>query len=92
VGLIAPSFPVFWSDHRTTGIAPLPAGRTDAGLPVAVQLLGRRQGEARLCEIAAALQSDTRWDRAHPDLSAVEHRACGDEAARFGDHAEYSRS
>ena len=44
----------------------LPAGQTESGLPVGVQLVARMHGEAALCQVGAAFQRATRWHRRHP--------------------------
>ncbi len=46
----------------------LPAGFSDNGLPLGVQLLGKPFGEATLLRIGQALQRATDWHRRRPDL------------------------
>ncbi|MGV9676628.1 amidase [Nocardia sp. NPDC003482] len=45
----------------------VPAGITDAGLPVGAQLMGPACAEPRLVSLAAQLESELRWDRQRPD-------------------------
>jgi aspartyl-tRNA(Asn)/glutamyl-tRNA(Gln) amidotransferase subunit A len=47
----------------------IPCGFTRAGLPVGLQLLGPRWGEAKLLAIALAYEDATEWHNRHPDLS-----------------------
>ena len=47
----------------------IPCGFTREGLPVGLQLLGPRWGEARLLAIALAYEEATEWHKWHPDLS-----------------------
>lgn len=49
----------------------LPAGFSDDGLPVGVQLLGAPLSEPRLAAIGAAFQQETDWHLRRPDLRAV---------------------
>lgn len=44
----------------------LPCGFTDSGLPVGMQLVGPRWGEAKLLAIAAAYEDATNWSKQHP--------------------------
>ena len=44
----------------------LPAGFTDKGTPVAIQLVGRHLGEAALVRAGRAFQRQTTWHRRHP--------------------------
>ncbi|WP_157157562.1 amidase [Diaminobutyricimonas sp. LJ205] len=44
----------------------LPVHRTDNGLPVGVQLIGRPGGEATLLSIGAQLERRLRWQHRHP--------------------------
>jgi amidase len=46
----------------------VPAGLTDAGLPVGAQLLGPAGGEERLISLAAQLESVARWADHTPPL------------------------
>lgn len=46
----------------------IPCGFTREGLPVGLQLLGPRWGEARLLSIALAYEEATEWHKRHPDL------------------------
>lgn len=49
----------------------LPAGLTDAGLPLGVQLLGRSGTDAALLRIGIAFQRATDWHRRTPDLAPL---------------------
>jgi aspartyl-tRNA(Asn)/glutamyl-tRNA(Gln) amidotransferase subunit A len=46
----------------------LPCGFTRKGLPVGMQLIGPRWGEARLLAMALAYEEATEWHARHPDL------------------------
>ncbi len=46
----------------------IPCGFTRDGLPIGLQLIGRRWGEARLLAIALAYEESTDWHRRHPAL------------------------
>jgi aspartyl-tRNA(Asn)/glutamyl-tRNA(Gln) amidotransferase subunit A len=48
----------------------LPAGFSNAGLPVGIQLIGAPFADATLVRIGRAFQSATEWHRRRPDLSA----------------------
>jgi len=48
----------------------LPAGTSDAGLPVGAQLIGAAFTDATLLRLGRAVQQTTPWHRARPDLSA----------------------
>ncbi|MEV0340528.1 amidase [Nocardia sp. NPDC050713] len=45
----------------------VPAGFTDAGLPVGAQLMGAAATEPLLISVAAQLESELRWDRHRPE-------------------------
>ena len=47
----------------------VPAGLTDAGLPVGAQLLGSAGEEARLIALAAELEAECRWHERRPPVS-----------------------
>ena len=47
----------------------IPCGFTRAGLPVGLQLMGPKWGEARLLSIALAYEEATEWHKRHPELS-----------------------
>jgi amidase len=49
-------------------VAAVPAGFTDDGLPVGLQLVGRYRGDRRLLEHAAAWEAATGLTRRHPPL------------------------
>ncbi|MGH9688691.1 MAG: amidase [Candidatus Acidiferrales bacterium] len=46
----------------------IPCGFTPAGLPVGLQLIGPKWGEARLFAIALAYEDATEWRARHPEL------------------------
>jgi aspartyl-tRNA(Asn)/glutamyl-tRNA(Gln) amidotransferase subunit A len=52
----------------------LPAGLSDEGLPVAVQLIGAPFTEPSLIRLGRAFQESTDWHLRRPDLSAWEQR------------------
>lgn len=47
----------------------IPCGFTPAGLPVGLQLIGPKWGEARLLAIALAYENATEWHTRHPELN-----------------------
>ncbi len=47
----------------------IPCGFSPQGLPVGLQLIGPRWGEARLLSIAFAYEQSTVWHRRHPSLA-----------------------
>ena len=47
----------------------IPCGFTREGLPVGLQLMGPRWGEARLLSIALAYEEATEWHKRHPKIS-----------------------
>lgn len=49
----------------------VPSGRSDEGLPVALQVAGRPFDEATVFRIAHAFEQSGDWHRRHPDLEAV---------------------
>lgn len=53
----------------------LPCGRTSAGLPIGLQLLGPLLGEARLLQAAAGFERQTDWHTQTPPLCAAPHAA-----------------
>jgi amidase len=46
----------------------VPAGFTDAGLPIGAQLLGPANSEPRLLALAAQLEAEQRWHERRPEL------------------------
>jgi aspartyl-tRNA(Asn)/glutamyl-tRNA(Gln) amidotransferase subunit A len=48
----------------------IPCGFTREGLPVGLQLMGPRWGEARLLAIALAYEEATEWHKGHPEFLA----------------------
>jgi amidase len=59
-----------WNVLGWPGVS-VPAGHTDEGLPVGVQLLGPANGEERLLSLAAQLEAEERWhDRRPPFVAA----------------------
>jgi len=81
-----PALPVAEVDERATTLAAfaragnflsacgltLPAGATEAGLPLAIQLLGKPFDEARLIRIGRAFQGRTAWHLRVPDLTPLD--------------------
>jgi len=61
-------FAVVWN---MTGqpAASVPAGTSEDGLPIAVQLVGRPGEEATLLSLAAQIQAERRWPERRPPLS-----------------------
>ena len=49
--------------------ASVPAGFTDDGLPLSVQLVGRPNDEATLLSLAAQLEAERPWTTRRPPLS-----------------------
>ncbi len=47
----------------------VPAGISQAGMPLAFQLVGRHNEEARILKVADAYQQDTAWHRMRPTVS-----------------------
>ncbi len=47
----------------------VPAGFTEAGLPIGVQLLGPANSEPRLLSLAAQLEAEERWHERWPQAS-----------------------
>jgi aspartyl-tRNA(Asn)/glutamyl-tRNA(Gln) amidotransferase subunit A len=47
----------------------IPCGFTSAGLPIGLQLIGRRWGEVRLLSIALAYEQATEWHKRKPPLA-----------------------
>lgn len=47
----------------------IPCGFASDGLPIGLQLIGPRWGEARLLAIALAYEEATDWHNRHPDLA-----------------------
>lgn len=47
----------------------VPAGFTDSGLPIGVQIVGRPRGDLELLQIAQAVETATGWYRHHPSLT-----------------------
>ena len=70
-GWIAYTYP-----FNVTGVPAiaLPAGRTVAGLPVGLQLVGRRLDDARLLAAAAALEAAAPWADHWPPVAAQPER------------------
>ena len=63
--LVGASRPANFTGHPSISI---PCGFTSAGLPVGLQLIGPRWGEAGLLAIALAYEEATPWHERHPDL------------------------
>jgi amidase len=49
--------------------ASVPAGFTDAGLPLAIQLIGRPHDETTLLSLAAQVEAERPWADRRPDLA-----------------------
>ena len=49
--------------------ASIPAGFTDEGLPLSVQLVGRPDDEATLISLAAQLEAERPWAERRPPVS-----------------------
>jgi len=47
----------------------IPCGFASDGLPIGLQIIGRRWGEARLLAIALAYEEATDWHNSHPELA-----------------------
>jgi amidase len=62
----------FTTPWNVTGqpAASVPAGFTDAGLPLAVQLIGRPHDEATLLALAAQLESERPWAEQRPAVAS----------------------
>ncbi len=52
--------------------AAVPAGFDARGLPLSVQLVGPPDGELIICEAAAQLQAERRWEDAHPPIEVLQ--------------------
>lgn len=63
-------------NHTGQPAASVPAGFTDEGLPLAVQLVGRPADEATLLALAAQLEAARPWGHVHR-RSAEPVRRCG---------------
>jgi Asp-tRNA(Asn)/Glu-tRNA(Gln) amidotransferase A subunit family amidase len=50
----------------------LPCGFDEAGLPVAIQLVGRVGEDARLLQVAAAFERAMPWADRHPPLPELD--------------------
>lgn len=59
-------------NYLTACALALPAGLSNNGLPLSVQLIGKPFTEADLLRIGVSVQSVTDWHRLRPDLSALE--------------------
>lgn len=60
-------FTPIWN-HTGQPAAAVPAGLTDAGLPLSVTLVGRPNDEATLLSLAAQLEAERPWAQARPPL------------------------
>jgi amidase len=47
--------------------ASIPSGFTNDGLPLAVQLVGRHNGEGTLIALAAQIEGERKWYEARPE-------------------------
>jgi amidase len=61
-------FTPIWN-HTGQPAASVPAGFTDDGLPLAVQLIGRPNDEATLISLAAQIEAERPWADARPPIS-----------------------
>jgi amidase len=61
-------FAPVWN-HTGQPAASVPAGFTDDGLPLAVQLVGRPNDEATLISLAAQIEAERPWADARPPIS-----------------------
>lgn len=64
--LVGASRPANFTGHPAVSI---PCGFTRAGLPVGLQLIGPRWGEAGLLAIAKAYEETTPWNESHPAVA-----------------------
>ena len=55
-------------DLSTATATAVPVARSDEGLPIGLQIVGRDFDEARLLNIAHQFQRVTDWHRRHPGL------------------------
>ncbi len=62
-------FTPIWN-HTGQPAASIPAGFTDTGLPLAVQLIGRPNDEATLISLAAQIEAERPWANARPPISS----------------------
>jgi amidase len=62
-------FSVIWNSTGQPA-ASIPAGFSSTGLPLAVQLVGRRDEEATLLAVASQLEDERRWTDRRPPLTA----------------------
>jgi amidase len=61
-------FPLQWNLTGQPSIS-VPAGRSDDGLPIGMQLVGRHGEEATLLALAAQLEGELRWTDHRPPVS-----------------------
>jgi amidase len=61
-------FCVLWNSTGQPA-ASVPAGFSDDGLPLAVQLVGRPHAEATLLSLAAQIEDARPWTQVHPPVS-----------------------
>ena len=57
------------ADFAGTPALTVPCGVSDAGVPFALQFMGRRLSEALLCRIGHAYEQVTSWHHAHPPIA-----------------------
>jgi len=62
------SCPTPWANLTGQPALSLPAGFTDGGLPVAVQLVGRIRDDARLLGLASQVEAAHGWAQTHPGV------------------------
>ncbi len=61
----------FWTSFATHSGNPatvMPVGRTAAGLPVGLQIIGRRHADATVLRVAAAFEAAHPWAGRRPTL------------------------
>ncbi len=56
------------ADFAGTPALTVPCGFSDSGIPHALQFMGRRLSEGRLCRIGHAYEQGTDWHRRHPPV------------------------
>lgn len=56
------------ADFSGTPTLTVPCGFADAGVPYAIQFMGKRLSEAMLCRIGHAYEQATEWHKRHPSI------------------------
>jgi amidase len=57
-------------NHTGQPAASVPAGFSDAGLPIGVMLIGRTNDESTLISLAAQIEAERRWADCRPDIAS----------------------